>query len=236
MPQDGTFVSATPSYMDPVRQDLNRTQPVAHANGAPGMRQNFRGTVGTNSTVYLATSPILPLNWRPSMMGAAQSVLQIYTSTNRVGTGTILSHEERVANPKPGAGRARTAYDRISRLNRIQGIIRAPIDQVLEMEVLFGEYHGSNTWKGTYASGGNYEITSAGAATHAQIRLTCNNPINPGPFNFFVNLMITPAQAAAPAPAAEPAAAPQGPTFMQELSETFWEGMRGIEGGRSPFQ
>jgi hypothetical protein len=189
-----------PVEMTDAMQARFRAQGVVHANRS-GFSQSFRGVVGTNATVTLHTS--WPINWQPSMSEPGMtSELTLYTSTNRVGTGTVVSQGEKVASPKPNESTVRRVWGTVSRLNRIQGIIRAPIDQVLQMEVVYGDHMGSNSWKGIYASGKTYRWTSSGSAAAAMIKLTCNNPLNPGPFNFMASLRLispTPTQPSQPA-------------------------------------
>jgi len=230
MPQDGTFISATPYEMTDEFQALRRTPAVRHHNRR-GFSQAFRGVVGTNQTVTLHTS--WPVNWTPNLSGVGvRSELTITTSTNRVGTGTTVSHEERVAGRRENASKVSQVRDAASRLNRIQGIIRAPIDQILQMEIVFGdEFSGENTWQGMYASNAAYALTTVGPAAAAMIKLTCNNPLNPGPFNFQVSITLVPPprQAAAQPPSQERSG------FLYELSDVFWDGIRSIEKGELPF-
>ncbi|MBL3598015.1 hypothetical protein JMM63_21120 [Rhodovulum sulfidophilum] len=227
MPQDEAFISATPREMTDEFQALRRAPAVRH-HSKRGFSQAFRGVVGCNQTVNLHTN--WPIDWSPALAEArTTSELTIITSNNRVGTGTVVSHQEKVEKSKANPSRVKQVWGAASKLNRIRGIIRAPIDQVLDMEIAFGdEYSADNLWRGTYASGGNYKLVSASPASAAMIRLTCNNPINPAPFNFTVVITLIPAIASAAIPQN---AASAGVGFFDDLSDTFWSGIRKIENG-----
>ncbi len=235
MAQDESSASPLKGYMTEGVQALTRMPSSAHSN-KQGFSQAFRGVVGTNSTVTLYTS--WPVNWSPGLIGSdVSSELVIYTSSNRVGTGTVIQHGERIADGKANASKVTKVWKQVSRLNRIQAIIRAPIDQVLEMEVAFGnEYSGSNLWRSRYASGARYKLTSTGNASFAMIRLTCNNPINPGPFNFIASISLTQHQEPDPEPPSLSNATIEEPGFLDELKDSLWDGIRSINQGHFPFR
>lgn len=211
-------------------QNLFRTPPVAFAEGH-GLSQWFRGTVGTNRTQVLNTSNVALNSYTMGLLSGGKSKLTISANNNPSGTGMDLSHNEQVGSPKPGQNFAMRAISRVMALNRIRGIITAPIDQLLQLEVLFGEHNGASAWKGVYASGMVIVIETPGVATNAQIRLTCNNPVNPGWFSFYASIQIEPA--VQPQPPAAPTAAPYNQ--MDELRRGFGQMIRNIETGRNPW-
>jgi hypothetical protein len=231
MPQDlpnQQSVSAIPYEASDEYQNLFRTPPVDFASGH-GLSQHFRGTVSTNSTATLHTNAVSLNSYTMNLLRGGTSVLTIYAGKNPSGTGMNLGHNEKVGAPKPGMGAGRKAFDVVKKLNRIRSIIQAPIDQALEMEVFFGDYNGGNSWKGMYASGATYRITSKGVAVVAMIKLTCHNPVNPGWFSFSTSIAIQPA---APPPKA---AAPQRPGVLDQIGEGFGQMLRNIQSGRNPW-
>lgn len=82
------------------------------------------------------------------------------------------------------------AVGKVSALKNIVSVIRGPLDQILEMEVLFGEQH----WKGTYVNGQTYRFRSETASEFALIKLKLNNPFNSAYFNMFTSLRIVPTE------------------------------------------
>ncbi|MGH1331701.1 MAG: hypothetical protein ACRBBK_12530 [Paracoccaceae bacterium] len=230
MAQDGTFISATPRESTDAYQALMRAPAVRHHNRR-GFSQSFRGVVGTNSTTVLHTR--WPVDWSPNITGAGvTSELTIFTSTNRVGTGTTNTYGEKFSGPKANASKVSKVWGAAQKLNRIRGIIQAPIDQILQMEIAFGDFNSDEIWKGNYASGATYKIKSNGAASAAMIKLTCHNPLNPGPFNFMASISLIPA----PSPTrARPTSQPKAPGFFEEFKDTFYQGIREMEKGNFPF-
>ncbi len=226
---DGSSVSSIPYEQSDEFQNLRRTPSVDFHKGH-GISQWFRGTVGTNSTVSLHTSPVSLNSYSMGLLSGGTSTLRISASNNSSMTGAELS-DSNGKKPKPGLGPARQAIERVKKLNKIQSIIRAPIDQNLEMEIAFGSYHSSNTWKGTYTNGGTYEIITQGVAPVALIRLTCRNPLNPGWFNFQAAIHIKPPATAAP----HASPAKKNSNQMDELRRGFGEMIRNIQSGRDPW-
>lgn len=233
MPQDfpatGPQLSATPYEQTDAFQNLLRTPPVAFDKGH-GISQWFRGTVGTNSTLVLNTNNVALNSYTMGLLAGGRSRLTISANRNPSGTGMDLSHNEKVGAPKPGQGNAMKAIGKVMKLNRIKSIITAPIDQLLQIEILFGTHHGANSWKGSYSSGQTIVVDSAGIASMASIRLTCNNPVNPGWFSFYASIAILPQEQPAPVTPSSSTANP-----LSELKHGFARMIRNMETGRNPW-
>ena len=90
--------------------------------------------------------------------------------------------------PKSNEGAAKRAIGKVMKANKILSIIRGPLDQIMDMQVYFGDDH----WSETYNSGRTYNFRTKGAAEVAMIKLKLNNPVNSAYFNMFVSIRMVP--------------------------------------------
>jgi hypothetical protein len=217
---DGSVMTATPFNQTDAYQNLFRTPPVRHANNNPGFMQVFRGIVGRKSQAVLNTNGHILNLVNLDILRDGHSELLIYTSSNSSGVpGVEFTYAP--DKKKPNLGRARQAIDKVQKLNRIRSIIMAPIDQTMEMQVLFGD----TKWNGIYTSNNRYFFRANGAAEVAQITLKCNNPLNPGWFNMHVSIRIVPQEVSQQ----------EQPGFLSRFGKTITDGIRSISQGHNPF-
>ncbi|KAA3511817.1 hypothetical protein G6L63_12020 [Agrobacterium vitis] len=182
----GQVLTAGPTPIEEFIANQRRTQPVLHSN-QQGFSQRFRGIVAPNSEVVLQTNGVVLNTVNFDLFKAGHSELTILPSTSRDGVpGAMNTYAP--DKTKPNQGAAMRAVNKVMKTNKIISIIRGPLDQIIDMQVYFGDGH----WSETYNSGKTYQFRTKGAAETAMIKLKLNNPMNSAYFNMFVSIRMVP--------------------------------------------
>lgn len=182
----GQVLTAGPSPIEEFIANQRRTLPVLHHN-RQGFSQRFRGIVAQKSEVVLQTNGVVLNTVNFDLLKTGYSELTILPSSSRDGVpGAMTAYAPDKSKPNQGA--AMRAVSKVMKANRIISIVRGPLDQLMDMEVYFGDDH----WHDTYSSGRTYQYRTKGAAETAMIRLKLGNPLNSAYFNMFVSIRMVP--------------------------------------------
>ncbi|TRL41335.1 hypothetical protein [Rhizobium straminoryzae] len=183
----GQVLTAGPSPAEEFLANQRRTQPVLDTK-RQGFSQRFRGIVAQNSEVVLQTNGVVLNTVNFELLKTGYSELTIFPSSSRDGVPGAMTAYAPDKPPKPNQGAAMRAVNAAKKAGKILSIIRGPLDQIMDMQVYFGDDH----WSDTYNSGRTYHFRTKGAAETAMIKLKLNNPMNSAYFNMFVTIRMVP--------------------------------------------